>query len=95
MNIEAFEIWWTLPAIEHIARHNVDIDEVESCIFDNAPKVFKTYRNNEERLIIYCQCPDSGRYLMIVTTMPEDGFIRIVTARDMTKNEKFKYKSQL
>lgn len=92
MNIKRVDILWTQDAIEHIARHSVVPEEVECCIYQNAPRVFKVYRAGKERYIIYCQCPDSGRYLTIVVTPPKNGYIRIITARDMTSKEKAKYR---
>ena len=91
MRIEDVEIDWTWASIEHIARHGVDPEEVEECIYEDAPMVFRTYRKGKLRYVIYCRC-QGGKYLTVVVTPPENGFIRVITARDMTAGEKAKYR---
>ena len=91
MNIERVDIKWTTSSINHIARHGVDPFEVEECIYEDSPRVFKTVRRGELRYIVYCRCV-SGRYLTVVITPPKNGFIRVITARDMTERERSKYR---
>lgn len=73
---------WDEYNIEHIARHNVDVEEVED-VFGNP---YILHRVNKTRYIVFGQS-DEGRYLLIVVERKE-GFIRVVTARDMSNTER-------
>jgi len=93
MRFEEIIIKWTEWSIEHIARHSVEPHEVEECIFENEPVVLKTLKKGRgrDRYVILCRCPH-GRYLMIVLSKPDEyGYVKVITARDMTKRERRYY----
>lgn len=95
MRFKDIEIRWTRSSINHIARHNVHPFEVEECIFSDDPIVLRTTRKGKKRYLVLCQCPISGRFLLIVLTEPnERGQVRVITARDMTKDERRLYKKR-
>ena len=85
------DIIWTDKAVEHIAKHGVIPDEVEECIFEDSPMFFKAPKKPSERLCVLCQS-GAGRYLFIVISRPDEkGFVKIITARDMTFKERRRY----
>lgn len=73
---------WDDDNIEHIARHDVEIDEAEA-VFDNKPSVLRTQGN---RYLAVGQT-DEGRYLAVVFVR-KPGRVRVITARDLTEKEK-------
>ena len=95
MRLEEIEIQWTRSSINHIARHGVHPFEVEECIFSGDSIVLRTSKKGEKRYLVLCQCPTSGRFLLVVLTEPnERGQVRVITARDMTKEERRLYKKR-
>lgn len=86
MLIENFN--WRQGDIDHIARHKVEPYEVEEVIFDDDPTFEKsrneTYVSNGTTL--------AGRHLIVVMKPFQKSEWRIVTAREMTISEKFKYR---
>ena len=95
MRFEEIEIRWTRSSVRHIARHRIHPYEVDECVFDNEPIVYRTTREGEKRYLVLCQCPESGRYLLVVLTEPsESGYVRVITARDMTKEERKLYRKR-
>jgi len=81
---------WTDRSIEHIAKHEVEPYEVEEGLLEDDPKIESTQK---DRRGILCQTI-TGRYItVIVSYPPEDNTIRIITARDMTKREKRRYRN--
>ncbi|HEW91693.1 MAG TPA: hypothetical protein ENF81_04040 [Thermotogaceae bacterium] len=94
MKIENISIKWTKWSIEHISRHNVQPEEVDICLFDNEPIVFKASKKSKDRYVVLCQCPH-GRYLMIVISIPDSqGNVKVITARDMVNRERKYYLSK-
>jgi len=94
MCFEEIEIRWTRESIKHIARHGVQPYEVEECLFENVPIVMQPLKKGKkkDRYMILCQCPESGRYLFIVTTKPDkNNQVRVITARNMNEEEKRLY----
>ena len=82
---------WDLQSIEHIARHRVEQDEVESVIFGSR----QLRRGREEnRYELYGQT-DEGRYLFIVIDREGSGVCYVVTARDMDGVEKRYYRRKI
>ncbi len=79
---------WDTNNIEHIARHNISPDEVET-VFENA--LFRKGRDG--RYLVY-GTTDSGRYLFIVITVSKSGLARIITARNMIPTEKRYYSKE-
>ena len=93
MRFEEIEIRWTRSSVKHIARHRIHPSEVEECVFDNEPIVYRTTREGEKRYLVLCQCPENGRYLLVVLTEPDEGgYVRVITVRDMTKEERKLYR---
>ncbi len=80
----AFE--WDDKNVEHIARHNVEIDEAEA-VFDNKPLILRT---QGDKYIAIGQT-DEGRYLAVVFVR-KPGRTRVITARDLSDREKKRLK---
>lgn len=85
MKIIGFE--WDENNIAHVAYHQVSPDEVEEACYEN-PLVMKGRQN---RYLVYSQS-EAGRYLLIVLHYLGKGFMRPITARDMTLSEKKLYR---
>ena len=75
---------WDDYRIEHIAKHNVEPDEVWEICED--PLHFAR-RQGHNRYLVYGQTTD-GRYLFVVLEHIEDTTYEPITARDMTDREK-------
>ena len=87
---EHVRINWTDQSIEHIAKHNVEPYEVEEGLFEDDPRINQTKKDRQN---IFCQTI-TGRYLTIIVSYPKkSNKVRIITARDMTKKEKQRYRS--
>ena len=84
------EFDWDEANRQHIARHHVGPDEVEESLVSGRPHIRRTA---QERYLAYGQS-ESGRYLYIVFMVKKAGFIRIITARDMTAREKRFYRGR-
>lgn len=82
------EIRWTVDREEHIARHNVAPGEVEE-LLTSRPLWLETKGD----VVVVAGVVASGRYLLAVV-IPQDhqGATFIVTARDMTSDEKRIYR---
>lgn len=79
------EIAWTGEAEEHIfTRHGVIPGEVEAVVHTR-PRWVRPGREGTE--LIY-GTSDDGRYLLVVLAPSLDGRSYVVTARDMTDNER-------
>lgn len=75
---------WDDYRIEHIARHDVDPEEVwEAC----EDPFHLAQREGSRRYRLYGQTAD-GRYLFVVLESVTDTLYRPITARDMTIREK-------
>ena len=86
MEITDFE--WDNDNIEHIARHGVSPDEVESVAFDDEPWV-KKGREGTRYLLGYTV---AGRYLFVVYALKGKGKARAITAMDMDDKTRKLYK---
>lgn len=84
------QILWDLDSILHIARHNIQPEEVEEAIFETDSIVLKS---RQGRYIVLSQT-GAGRYLMIVVAFKMKGRVRVITAREMNRKERTYYKSQ-
>jgi uncharacterized DUF497 family protein len=78
---------WDEYNLEHIARHNVDQDEAEA-VLDNNPLILRTA---DDKYLAYGQT-DEGRYLLVVFVRKPQSLIRIISARDLTGDEKSRYR---
>ena len=88
MEITWFE--WDDNNIQHIARHNLSPDEVESVAFDDEPWI-KKGRKGTRYMLGYTV---SGRYLFIVYVLMGKGTARVITAMDMDEKIKKLYKKR-
>ena len=82
------QILWDADSIFHIARHNLTPEEIEDAIFEGDRIILKW---REKRYIILSQC-SSGRHLTIVVAFKMKGRVRVITARNMNKQERTYYK---
>jgi uncharacterized DUF497 family protein len=81
--VKADRFWWDDENIEHIANHGVEPFEAEAVIA-NASLIRKAGRG---KYLAYGQT-DDGRYLFVVFAPKARNRLRVVTARDMTPDEK-------
>ncbi len=75
---------WDDYRVEHIARHDVDPDEVWEVCED---PLHIAHREGRDCYRLYGQTVD-GRYLFIVLERVEASLFRPITARDMNDQEK-------
>jgi uncharacterized DUF497 family protein len=87
MRIE--KISWDEDSVDHIGRHSVSPEEVEEALF-NEEEPPLILRGREGRYLSYGKT-GGGRFLLIVLTVLYRR-TRIITARDMTENEKQHYR---
>jgi uncharacterized DUF497 family protein len=80
---------WDSANIEHIARHGVTTEEVEEAC-DNRPFILK---GRSGAYLIYSQT-NAGRFILAIARHRYGGTFRVITARDMTENEKGLCKSR-
>lgn len=86
MLIENFN--WRQGDIDHIARHSVEPYEVEEVVFDDDP----TFEKSRNETYVSTGTTLAGRHLIVVMkSTPKSGW-QIVTAREMTNKEKFRYR---
>jgi len=88
MEITWFE--WDDNNIQHIARHHLSPDEVESMAFDDEPWI-KKGRKGTRYMLGYTV---SGRYLFIVYVLMGKGTARVITAMDIDEKTKKLYKKR-
>lgn len=78
------EVRWVEWSEDHIASHNITPDEVEEVLFTR-PRYVAAGRN--DTTLVYGRTA-AGRYLFVVAVDEGHDVAFIVTARDMTINEK-------
>lgn len=79
------EILWTEDSEDHIwTRHRVLADEVEQVV-NTRPRWVRRGKEDTEQLY---GVTDAGRYLLVVLSEAQDGRDFVVTARDMTDDER-------
>lgn len=82
---------WPEDRIEHIARHGVTPEEVEEACFGKA--LVRLAKSEGENPVYYVLGQTAaGRYLFCVVIRFPDGNGYPVTAREMTANEKRRYR---
>ena len=79
---------WDDYRIEHIARHEVDPDEVWEVCED---MLHAARRQGRNRYRLYGQTAN-GRYLFIVIEKIANSIYKPITARDMTNNERHSFR---
>ena len=81
MRVQTFD--WNDWNLEHIARHGLEPHEVETAC--RGEKV--VLRGREGRYLLYGRT-GAGRYLFVVAAVQGGGRIHVITARDMTQQER-------
>jgi uncharacterized DUF497 family protein len=89
MRIE--RIIWPRDRVQHIARHGVTPSEVEEVCFGR-PQVLRAKAQGKNPLYYVLGQTDAGRHLFCVVIAFPDGNGYPVTAREMTRNEKRRYR---
>jgi len=84
------EIRWTEGSEAHIARHNITPYEVEQALYTR-PRLAVPGRENTTEVL---GTTTAGRHLLVVVTEAADGRDYIITARDMTTNEKRTFRAK-
>jgi hypothetical protein len=84
------EIVWTDESETHIARHGITTYEVEETIYTRPRWVAVGL---DETRLVFGQT-GAGRYLLVVVADGADGRDFILTARDMTDNEKRTFRAK-
>jgi uncharacterized protein len=84
---------WDQANTEHIARHNVSRQEIDDVLLGEIkPTYFATIQ--DRRLLVF-GITAGGRHLMLVIASIGKHKIYPITARDMTDNERRRYKKWL
>jgi uncharacterized DUF497 family protein len=78
------ELSWNDENEAHIARHGVTPNEVHQVV-DSDPRIYRVGR--EDTRLVFGTTYD-GRHLVVVLADALDGRNYVVTARDMTPNER-------
>lgn len=74
---------------DHIARHGVTIDEVHDVAFGR----HVVDRSRDGRLVVVGQTR-GGRYLAVIIARRHGSIYALVTARDATDRERFRFRSR-
>jgi hypothetical protein len=82
------EILWTDASEAHIARHGVRPEEVEDAI-NTGPILTRRGRNDTTEVFGTTM---AGRNLVMIVAPSMDGRWYLVTARDMTENERLTFR---
>lgn len=91
MRIE--ELVWDETNETHIARHNVKPEEVEEVVFDSSSKFLRTRRREILRFLAL-GLTEAGRYLFVVMEPLPRNQAYVITARDMSDEERRRFKSK-
>jgi len=81
------ELRWDNERLDHIAEHNVTIDEVLEVLESSR---FFSPRWRRDKRYVFGQT-EAGRYLFIVVGRRRTGELWLVTARDMNERERRLY----
>jgi len=84
------EIDWDEDSIEHIARHNVEPEEVEEVLMER----YLLERGRRQRSYVLGRTGD-GRYLFIVPARRRSQRYRVITAREMTTTERRRFQRKV
>ena len=94
---------WTEDRVEHIVvKHSVHPAEVEEACFPGSPdnrirlELVKSSQNKGRINNIYLVFgrTEAGRYLTVVCRYVERGKMKVITAREMNKAEKLRYRGR-
>lgn len=93
------ELYWRADRVEHIARHNVTLEEFEEALFDDPDGILKFAQrassNPEYKIYKLLGRTRAGRYLFLVLMYYGRGSALPVAARDMESGEKRTYRSRV
>lgn len=89
--MRAKEFIWPEERVDHIARHGVSPEEFEEACFSE-PLVYRAKSEGPNPVYYVLGITNIGRYLFRVVIQFPDGNGLPFTARDMTDNEKRRYK---
>jgi uncharacterized DUF497 family protein len=92
-NCQEFE-WDKGNELKNWEAHGVKRTEAEQVFFNHPLLVFDTYFQNEEQRFLALGVTNSGRFLTIVFTIRKKKFIRVISARDMSRKERKAYEKQ-
>ena len=81
MRFRSFD--WDVWNVDHVARHHVEPSEAEAACRGHAV----VRRGRSGSYVVYGRA-EAGRYLFVVARVLEGGVARIITARDMTQQER-------
>ncbi len=81
---------WDSRNRDHIAKHGVGAAEVEEAILLSRP----LYRKSREGKYAAYAVTEDGRHLLIVFAVKGRGWIRVVSARDMSGKERHYYRKR-
>lgn len=82
------DLVWDKWNVNHIAKHKVIPEQVETALKDKKKKVLKTYKG---RLLVLGRAKE--RLLTVVLAPEQKQQYYVVTARDMSKKERRLYRS--
>ena len=85
------ELLWPPDQVEHIARHEVEPEDVEEVCFDD-PLVLRAKSRGENPVYYVLGQTEDGRYLFCLVIEFPDGKGYPVTARPMTPKEERRFK---
>ncbi|HEY2059565.1 MAG TPA: hypothetical protein VGH57_14450 [Amycolatopsis sp.] len=84
------EICWTDDNEEHISRHGIVPDEVEQVVYTR-PRLALAGRENTTNIF---GTTEAGRHLLVVLAEALDGRMYVVTARDMSDQERRSFRKR-
>lgn len=84
------DLQWDDENVEHIARHNVNPQEVEDICFGS----HISERESNQRYILSGQTA-AGRYLNVVIERVGKGLFRPITAFEMSESYKSRYRKRM
>lgn len=87
------ELEWDDWNEEHIAKHGVDPSEIEEVVFDRASTFMRGGLRNSVATSFW-GLTDAGRYLFVILELVGTSRGYAVTARDMTDDEKHRFKAR-
>jgi uncharacterized DUF497 family protein len=82
---------WDEANVDHVARHDVTVDEAEEAAADPKRIGIPAHEVDEEERWALLGATESDRVLFVVFTK-RDKAIRVITARDATSQERRRYR---
>lgn len=88
------ELVWNERNEAHVARHGVRQQEVEEAAFDRAALTARARGSRGRSRWAVLGATHTGKRLMIILEVLSDGSCLVVTAREMDKGEKRRYRTR-